>query len=265
MDISSKIRIRNTALVVLGLISGSAHAQDLTIQFENLNPVGGMTFTPAFFGLSDGSFDLFDPGVAVSSELESLAEVGATTPLTTAFTMAPGTGAAATTPGGPITGGSSRTVDLNVADPSTTRFLTFASMVVPSNDLFIGNADAMGIELFDAAGNFNGPITIEIFGSNVWDAGSEVNNADDGAAFLQGIDGSMGTDEGGVAGLFFDRPDAGAYLNSLLGRTTAPGFELTSVFTAQDPIARITIVSAPSTLAFAPLAGLTIIRRRRKN
>ena len=136
-------------------------------------------------------------------------------------------------------------------------------MVVPTNDLFIGNGNSTGIELFDAAGNFNGPITLTIFGSNVWDAGTEVNNADDGAAFLQGVDATLGTPENGDVTLFADVPGYIAYLDSLVGRTTAPGFDITSTFRQDTAIARITIVPSPATLALAPLAGLALTRRRR--
>ncbi|MEL6311804.1 MAG: hypothetical protein AAFQ17_05460, partial [Pseudomonadota bacterium] len=91
----------------------------------------------------------------------------------------------------------------------------------------------------------------------------EVNNADDGAAFLQGIDGAAGTTEGSAAQLFFSLPGADSYLDSLLGRTTAPGFEITSTFTSTTEIARITIVPTPATLALIPLAGIAAARRRR--
>ena len=36
------------------------------------------------------------------------------------------------------------------------------------------------------SGNFLGPLTIQIFGLNVWDAGTEVNNIAFGAAFIAG-------------------------------------------------------------------------------
>jgi hypothetical protein len=61
--------------------------------------------------------------------------------------------------------------------------MTFASMVVPSNDAFIGNHDPWAIELFDAAGNFKGKQVITVPGSMVWDAGTELNTEMD-AAFI---------------------------------------------------------------------------------
>ena len=129
-------------------------------------------------------------------------------------------------------------------------------MIVPSNDLFIGNGDPLGIELFDAGGNFNGPLTVTVFGSNVWDAGTEVNNVGDGPAFVMGVDATAGTDENGMIALFL--PDIGNYLNTLLGQTTAAGYDISQLFGAGDVIATIEIqeVPEPSTLA---LAGIGIV------
>ncbi|MEM9167093.1 MAG: spondin domain-containing protein [Planctomycetota bacterium] len=256
------IRSAIGALALAGL-AGGAGAQAVSVTFENLLPSGGTAFTPVFFGLSDGSFDLFDPGSPASAGLEEVAELGSTGTLAGEFAAAAPNGLSATTSTGPITGGNSASVNFNVTNPADARFLTFASMVVPTNDLFVGNGNNTGIEVFDAAGNFNGPITITIFGSQVWDAGTEVNDADDGAAFLQGIDATQGTVEGGNVSLFVSDPDYIPYIDSLIGRTTAPGFEIESTFRAGTPIARITIVPSPATLALAPLAGLAFARRRR--
>lgn len=254
--------IRTTiGITAIAALAVSANANDIQVTFENLLPSGGTAFTPVFFGLSDGSFDLFDAGSAASAGLENVAELGSTAALAGEFAAASPNGLSATTSTGPITGGGSASVTFDVTNTDDARFLSFASMVVPTNDLFIGNPD--GIEIFDAFGDFNGPLTINIFGSMVWDAGTEVNNADDGAAFLQGIDGTQGTVEGGTVNLFFSNPNATAYLDSLNGRTTAPGFDITSTFDSSTAIARITIVPAPATLALAPLFALTATRRRR--
>ncbi len=60
---------------------------------------------------------------------------------------------------------------------STNRFFSYASMVFPSNDAFIGNEDPEEIPIFDAEGNFIGADFI-ILGNQVWDAGTEVNDED---------------------------------------------------------------------------------------
>lgn len=251
------------AALTLAAVSAPAGAQEITVSFENLLAADGTAFTPVFLGLHDGSFDLFNPGGTASAGLEAVAEVGQTGLLTSEFNAAVSGGQATTTSTGPILGGGSASASFSVTNALENRFLTFATMVVPTNDLFIGNGNPQGIEVFDAAGNFNGPITIEIFGSNVWDAGTEVNNADDGAAFLNGINGAAGTEEGGTIRLFVDVPGYIGYLDSLVGRTTAPGFDIGSTFRADTAIARLTVVPAPASLALAPLAGLVAVRRRR--
>lgn len=253
-----KMQMTIGAIVAL---AGAATASEITVTFENLLDANGTAFTPVFFGLDNGSFDLFNPGGTASAGLEAVAEIGQTGTLASEFAAASPGGLSATSTGGPIVGGGSTSVSFDVNDPTQNRFLNFATMIVPTNDLFIGTPN--GIELFDAAGNFNGPITITIFGSQVWDAGTEVNNADDGAAFLQGIDGAAGTTENGNISLFFNNPNATAYLDTLIGRTTAPGFDIESTFGEQTAIATLTIVPTPAAGALLPVAGLVAARRRR--
>ncbi|MEL6396574.1 MAG: spondin domain-containing protein [Planctomycetota bacterium] len=250
------------AISVCAIAASTASGQNVEITFENLLAPTGTAFTPVFFSLDDGSFNLFDPGGTASPGLELVAEVGQTGTLASEFASG-STGFSATGPGGPVLGGGSTSVSFDVTDSTQTRFLNFATMIVPTNDLFIGTPEA--IEVFNADGTFRGPFTIEIFGAQVWDAGTEVNNADNGAAFLQGIDGAAGAVEGGTIQLFFNDPGASDYLSTLVGRTTAPGFELASTFDAATPIARITVVPAPgAAVAMLGAAGLVGgVRRRR--
>ena len=139
-------------------------------------------------------------------------------------------------------------------------------MVVPSNDMFLGNAVPMSV--FDASGNFTGPLTISVFGQDVWDAGTEVNNIADHPAFIAGLDAQGGARENGTVGLFLDRPDASTYLASILGQTTAANYEITHLFSALDPIATITIqaVPEPATAVLAALAivGALLVSRRKR-
>ena len=68
-------------------------------------------------------------------------------------------------------------------NPDNNRYFTYAAMVVPSNDAFIGNHNPWAVELFDAAGHFTGKKIITVLGSQVWDAGTELNTEMD-AAFI---------------------------------------------------------------------------------
>ena len=101
---------------------------------------------------------------------------------------------------GPIDPGESASFTLNVNPNQVGQgFFTWATMVIPSNDAFLAVPDnALADPIFDANGNFT-PLTIRRFGSDVLDAGTEVNNELD-AAFLNQTAPNTGTDENGVVG-----------------------------------------------------------------
>lgn len=239
-----------------------ANANPVTVEVTNNQPTGGFSFTPVWHAFHDGSFDAFDSGSSASSELETIAELGNATPLDTAFGGAGVSGVLASPSGPPpFTPGQSNSTVVNVGDSTVNRYFSFASMVIPSNDLFIGNDDPMGIEVYDAGGNFLGPITLEVYGSNVWDAGTEVNDVTDGPAFVDGIDATAGTDENGSVHLFFSDPDADNYLSSLNG-TVTPAYTLTDTLTRSDLVATITITPEPASALGIALAGLLLRRRR---
>ena len=93
-------------------------------------------------------------------------------------------------------------------------------MIIPSNDTFIGNDDPFAFELFDATGLFLGPLVIDVTGAFIYDAGTEVNDPEDGAAFVADVDATLGMEENGVVtqGLFG--------LDNFAGVLTAAGFAL---------------------------------------
>jgi len=251
-------------------MAGTAAAQNVTVTVENMLAPGGFSFTPMWMALHNGSFDTYDTGAMATSfpGLTELAEGGDTSVMSAAFsasgaglaggvqtTLAEGNGAPVFSPG------EMASTNIAVGDATVNRFFSFASMVVPSNDLFISNGSPTHFELFDATGHFNGPMTIEIFGSQVRDAGTEVNDAFGGAAFS--ANGGTSVDEAVAIRAFFSDGSDAAYLNDFVGTNTADGGTIGSAFGADDLIARITIVPAPSTLGLG-LLGLTgFVRRRR--
>jgi len=86
--------------------------------------------------------------------------------------------------------------DLNPTDDT---YFSFLSMVIPSNDAFIGNDDPLAYKIID--GGFQ-PQVIDIFGSMVWDAGTEINDEIAANVPLLGqAVGNTGGIEGGVVGL----------------------------------------------------------------
>ncbi|MEN0021316.1 MAG: spondin domain-containing protein, partial [Planctomycetota bacterium] len=134
------------AFAVVAAAGTGALAQNIEVTFENLQAPGGLSFTPLWLGLGDGSFDVFTPGSSSETPafdgITQIAEVGDTAAITSRFDAEQAAGSQTTLlePNGPpvFSPGESATATLNSSDASIYRFLNFASMVVPSNDLFVG-------------------------------------------------------------------------------------------------------------------------------
>ena len=224
----------------------------VTITLFNALPEGGTFLTPVWFGFHDGAaFDLFDAGSASSQGLERLAEDGFTTAIAAEFNdqAAGTTGVDATIIGpdgvpGPIDPMEMITFQINVnPDEVGQGFFTWATMVIPSNDAFLAVPDnALADPIFDENGNFM-PLLIERFGSDVLDAGTEVND-ELGAAFLNQTMFDQGTAENGVVG---DHPGFNGSVGNpvgdgdmlVLGGTTVAGAVIDPVigdFTADDDL-----------------------------
>ncbi len=248
-----------------------AAAQPVTITFENTQASGGFFFTPVWVGLHDGSFDSYDGGTLASNwpGLTELAELGQTGPISAAFADATGgagvDGAITGSSGHPtLAPGESGSLTLDPADATTNRYFSYASMLIPSNDIFVANGNPFEHEVFDASGNFTGPFTIEIYGSSFNDNGTEVNDAFGGAAFS--ANGGTSASENNVIRNFLDNANLNAdtqYLASFVGSQTATGETITHVFGPDKLVARITVVPAPGAAGLLAVAGLGGVRRRR--
>ena len=208
---------------------------------------GGFALTPVYTAFHDGNFTAFRDGATASGGVERLAEVGQFLPgvdgngdplpslvdeRNAATSNSQPQVFSSFTPDGdrrPLFAGESETVEVNIGD-SDRRFFTFLSMVIPTNDLFIGS-EGSGIELFDAAGNFIGPSLLNITGADIYDAGTEVNQVlrdaitgdllESGIAFAAGQNGGLGTEENGVIA-----QDGFGELAQFLGLETGPGFNI---------------------------------------
>jgi len=243
-------------------LSAGATAQPVVLRVtaENLSPQNGFSFAPVRIGFGNGSFDSFNNGETATAPIVSIAEGGSGSAWFPAFAAAePGAtlGTVVPMPAGPLLPGASGTATF-VVDPSANRFFTFAAMVVPSNDYFIGNDNPMRFELFDAMGNLN-ISSIDQHASDIWDAGSEVDGPF-GAAFLVGSDNDDHIPEGGVVGLDFEGLDV------FNGLQTAAGYTFQRQVSADDVVYRISfeVVPAPATAAMLGLVSLGALRRRRR-
>ncbi len=197
------MKISHVAAVLAALTSPSLLAQDVRVQvtIENLAPAQGTAQTPVWVGFHDGSFDTFTVGEAASEGLERIAEDGNAGPLSDDFdTMTGGSPQAVLpSPMGPVFPGTkaSGSFLLDPSDPAN-RYFSYASMVLPSNDAFVGNDNPMGYPIFDNAGNF---IASNFFdtGADVYDAGTEVNDEiPANTAFFGQMAPNTGVTEGGL-------------------------------------------------------------------
>lgn len=124
------------------------------------------------------------------------------------------------------------TRNLDVRNPHLNRYFSYASMIIPSNDAFLANLNLREVQLFDTQGKFRGRQTINIFGRNVWDAGTELNRVSGGAVFS--TEGGTGVNETGVI-------HAHAGLDDFIGSGLPTGSTLASAFSPGTLLARITI------------------------
>jgi len=251
------------ALLASSLLASTASAATLEITVTNNQGTGGLFLTPLLSIFHDGTFDTFNAGSAASSSLEALAEEGdasgviadvtaANSAFTTEVVANPaGFGGAPVLDPGEVT---TLLVDL---DPTSQLYFSFLSMVIPSNDTFIGNDNATAYEVFDSMGNFVLTQAIEVFATDAWDAGTEEDNGN-GAAFAPPT-GTAATDTMDVVAGLSD-------LNFLLDRPQAPGgmVESTDGKLLTISFAQVAAVPLPAGLPLLAvgLGAFGFVRRR---
>jgi hypothetical protein len=254
-------------LVVIGLtillLAPVASAEKITVTIENLAPVGGNFLTPLWVGFHNGSFDIYNQGDPASSALERLAEDGNTGPLSADF-LASGAGVLDGTLVGPLAPGDVATAmfDLDGTLP-TSRFFSYAAMVIPSNDAFIANGDPMAHQIFSNTGSALGA-DFFLLGNEVLDAGTEVNDEiPANTAFFGQAAADTGVDENGVVMFHpgFNPVGSGGILDD-------PTFSNADFTRPGYPVAQIRVFGVPepgTMLLFgSALIGIAGLARKRQ-
>ena len=249
-----RLRASLTGALMAGfLVCTLASAEQVKVTVTNLAPANGNFLTPTWVGFHNGTFDLYNPGEAVSPAFERLAEDGNNAPLMAAF-MASGAGSLGATLGGaPLAPSSSisEVFSLDGMSPDS-RYFSWASMVVPSNDAFVANGNPMAFQVFSSTGVFLGA-DFTVMGTMVNDAGSEVNDEipANTAMFGQMVP-NAGTPENGVVTIHpgFKPVGSGGILDDPMyagADFKAPGYQIARV--------QVEAVPEPSTI-FLSLTGL---------
>ncbi len=234
------------AATAMCLVSSVANAQmrNVTVTVTNLAAPRSVSFAATHLGFHQGAFDLFNIGQAAGAGIVSVAEPGTGIQWQADLAAADPTATRGSIAGGALLPGQSRSRTFLV-NAGLNRFLTFAAMVVPSNDFFIGNDNPMQYRMFDPLGNLL-ISSISQRARQIWDAGSEAFDPLN-AAFIAGGTAANRTPQNGVVSFNF------AELAMFDGQTTNGGYVFESGLSADQEIYRLdftstTVVPEPSTV-----------------
>ena len=282
------------AFAAASFATSSAMASTVVqVTITNQSPTGGVYITPLWAGFHDGSFDSYNGGLSSQPGVERVAEDGDVSQISSDFlggyTYIDNTGASATVlssqsgadrvdgaiaNGAPIAPGEVASSTFNVDVSGANRYFSYASMILPSSDYWIGNGSPTAHDLSSLAGAAAGTsISFDIgLPGEVNDAGTEVNDfATSPGNPLFGIPAGQsapdqGVDENGVNvnvltpySDFLNTPD------NFLSDLSELKFNNSALYPNGVANVTITVVPEPasaSLLVFAlPLLGL--LRRRR--
>lgn len=268
MICNRSMRVAGTFSALLA-VACTAQAVQVRVTVENLAPANSVSLAPFRFGFGNGTFDAFDNnqpafllGAATIADapIVTIAEGGSGSAWFPAFQSAEPNADLGSVTGpviGPFLPGQTNSAVFEI-DP-TNRFFTFGTMVVPSNDHFLGNANPTAFEVFDAGGN----LVLSSFtedASRIWDAGSETENPANAAFLVGGVNGQRENESLPVTFNFAD-------LAAFNGLTTAAGYNFdSSLLSANTPVLRVSfaVVPEPGSIAIAALGGISVWTARRR-
>jgi hypothetical protein len=254
--------------VLLATVS-TAQAVQIRVTVENLAPANSVSLAPFRFGFGNGTFDSFDNnqpafllGAATIADapIVTIAEGGSGSTWFPAFQSAEPNADLGSVLGpviGPFLPGETNSAIFDI-DP-TNRFFTFGTMVVPSNDHFLGNANPTAFEVLDVGGNLL-LTSITEDASRIWDAGSETENPANAAFLVGGVNAQRENENLPVTFNFAD-------LSAFNGLTTAAGYTFdSSLLSANTPVLRVSfaVVPEPSSVAVVALGGFAFVALRRQ-
>ncbi len=211
---------------------------EVRVTYYNLAPEDGTVVSPLWVGFHNGTFDIYDVDSPAPERLERLAEDGDSAILSSDF-IESGAGLVEGSIEGTahfnavLPGDSAMETFILDANDERSRYFSYGTIVVPSNDAFIANNNPEGIEIFDEDGNFIGA---DFIIERVYDAGTEVNDeVPENTAFLAQMVPNAGVDENGVVGLHPGFMPEGNILTAFPGADfTAPGYQVARITIERD-------------------------------
>ncbi|WP_456406764.1 spondin domain-containing protein [Thiolapillus sp.] len=180
-------KLRISALLALSLAAASALADDYQVTITNLTQA--QSFTPVLLASHKSGYPVFTPGQAASSDLEAVAEGGDIGPLLATLDAS---GDVHETVASDGLLGPGQSVTLMLDGSKKYRYLSLVSMLIPTNDAFIGvsgirmpkkknNPTMVFVPAYDAGTEMNDELCVNIPGPVCGGAGM---SAESGEGFI---------------------------------------------------------------------------------